>query len=443
MRTLTLAVSVTSLLVLAAGLAAQGSPAPEGAGASTGAQAAVVRSEPVAVPAADARTMAYYRSDNLVRIGNYVTAVLVSVLVLFTGLSARMRDFAWKVGRFWALAIAVYLVLFAAIDFLLSLPLGYYEFARDRRYGLSQDSFGTWLGDGLLELLGGIIFVTLVMIALYTMMRLSPRRWWLYVAIVLFILQAGGHAVGVWMASQGKGFGPVENPALAADLQALAAHAGVPEAGIYQAAEVENGAMVSGWLGGPRIVVEAPGESRLSREQRLFLVGRELGAYRLKQEMKYFLVRSLLSIVSFYLIYRVSSQLIARFKDRFGFDRLSDFASWPLFPALFNIFFLLVKPVDAAYSRHLKHEADLFAVELVQDNRACAQSFLALGSTSGALVNPDPGPVYRFLGAFDPPLADRIEFCNTYRPWERNEPLKYGELLVGEQPGGGQAGREQ
>lgn len=107
---------------------------------------------------------------------------------------------------------------------------------------------------------------------------------------------------------------------------------------------------------------------------------------------------------------------------------MSDFASWPLFPVLFNVFFLIVQPIDAGFTRHLRHNADQFALELMQDNRACAESYVAMASDK--IINPRPGPVFRVWRAFDPPLAERVEFCNTYRPWERGEPIEYGHLIT-------------
>jgi STE24 endopeptidase len=442
MRTLTLAILFMALAFLTAGASAvQAQPAPAQtqtqAPAATGQPLAVQPSvlpavtrsaAPVPVPVADGRTMGYYRSGFLVFLGNYLSALLTSVLVLFTGLSARLRNIAYKIGRFQIPAILVYIFLFAIIDFVIGLPFAYYNFARDQRYGLNAETFAAWFKGELLSVPGGVLFVAILMVAFYTILRFSPRRWWLYVAIPLFLADAGSNFVSLIMQPQSKGFGPVKDAALAADIGTLAARAGVANAGVFQATNVENGAVVSRWMGKTRIVIPDPAESKLTRSEQLYLVARGLGAYRLHDLLKYYFLRALLSILAFYLLYRTSLLLIARFKDQWGFEKLSDIASWPLFPVLFNIFFLVVQPVGAAYSRHLHHQTDLFGLELAQDNRACAESFIALSSSK--LTNPNPGPIYRVWRSFDPPLAERVEFCNAYRPWERGEPLEYGHLIA-------------
>ena len=71
-------------------------------------------------------------------------------LLLFTGLSARMRDAAREVGRNWFFTVAVYGILFTLVTFLLDLPLAYYAgFVRQHAYGLSDQTAAKWWSDAL------------------------------------------------------------------------------------------------------------------------------------------------------------------------------------------------------------------------------------------------------------------------------------------------------
>ena len=38
---------------------------------------------------------------------------------------------------------------------------------------------------------------------------------------------------------------------------------------------------------------------------------------------------------------------------------------------------------------------------------------------------PRPAPWVEALLYTHPPLADRVELCNGYRPWEQGQPLRY------------------
>jgi Zn-dependent protease with chaperone function len=438
MRTLAVAFLFVSLAFLA-GLAAQAQPAPAatpaaapaGSGAPPAAQsiqpAAAPSTAPVPTPVADERAMDYYRSGSLVWLAGYLALVLTSVLVLFTGLSARMRNVAYKIGRFQIPAIVIYIILFAVIDFVVGLPSSYYGLLRNRRFGLSDDTFGAWFKEEALSVPSGVLVVAILMILLYTLMRFSPRRWWLYIAIPFFLSEAGPRLMSYLKGPEIQGLKPVQDSALAADIRTLAERSGIANAELFQAPAVANGASVGNGEGKTRIIVPDPAASKLTRSQQLYLVARGLGSHRLHEQAKYLFPHLLVYILAFYLLSRTALFLIARFKDRWGFDKISDIASWPLFPVLLNVFLVLLRPIDYGYSRHLVHQSDLFGLELAQDNRACAESFIALSSK---MVNPSPGPVFRLLRSPEPPLADRIEFCNTYRPWERGEPLKYGELIT-------------
>jgi hypothetical protein len=382
---------------------------------------------PVPVPVANEQVTRFYHSGFITWLGAYITILLTSVLILFTGLSARMRNFAYKIGRFQIPAILIYLVIFAIIDFLVGLPFGYYGLLRDRSYGLSEDTFGAWLKEEFLSLPSGVLVVAVLMIILYTLLRITPRRWWLFIAIPFFLAESGPRFMAFMNEPKAEGFKPLQDTTLASDIKALAERSGIPDAEIFQAATVARGASVGSWMGKKRIIVPDPATSKLPRNQQLYLVACGIGSYRLHEQIKYQVLHVFVYILAFFLLSRTAVLLIARFKGRWGFDKLSDIASWPLFPVLLNLFLLIIRPVDIAYSRHVLHQSDLFGLELTQDNRACAESLIAL---SNKMANPNPGPIFRLWRSPELPLADRVEFCNTYRPWERGEPLKYGELIT-------------
>jgi len=113
--------------------------------------------------------------------------------------------------------------------------------------------------------------------------------------------------------------------------------------------------------------------------------------------------------------------------DRFGFVQLSDVASLPLIALLFGLVTFALSPALLAFTRHTEHEADRFGLEITRDNRDCATAFVKLQQEN--LGNPRPSLLYKIWRSSHPPLGERIDFCNEYRPWEKGEPLKYGDLI--------------
>jgi STE24 endopeptidase len=86
---------------------------------------------------------------------------------------------------------------------------------------------------------------------------------------------------------------------------------------------------------------------------------------------------------------------------------------------------LLTQPIALAYTRQIEREADLFGLEITQSNFAMASALTLLQDEN--LAHPSPGPLYMLWRSWHPPLAERIEFANTYRPWETGEPLTYAD----------------
>ena len=76
----------------------------------------------------------------------------------------------------------------------------------------------------------------------------------------------------------------------------------------------------------------------------------------------------------------------------------------------------MLTPAVLAFGRHVEHEADRFGLEITRDNHDCATAFVKLQQEN--LAVPRPGLLYKLWRSEHPPLGERIDFCNEYRPWE-------------------------
>ena len=113
---------------------------------------------PVAVPAPGEKALRYYRSGNVLWIVNLLWGLLVPAAFLFSGFSARIRNWSRRLGRTWFFVMVMYFAIFLSVHFVISLPLSYYEeFVRQHAYGLSNQTFWKWLADSFKDLLVGIV----------------------------------------------------------------------------------------------------------------------------------------------------------------------------------------------------------------------------------------------------------------------------------------------
>jgi STE24 endopeptidase len=414
-------------------IAAQSTPSASSTGASAKEQGGPQPAQEgtVAVPEPTPEALSYYRSGNVLWIVDNVWGLLVPAAFLFTGFSAALRTWAQRVGRKWFFTIALYFIVFSAITFVIDLPLGYYEgFVREHAYGLSNQTFTKWATDQITGLVVGIVGGVAFLWVPYLLLAKSPRRWWLYtgLAAIPFIVLVVV-VQPIWIDPLFNTFGPMKDKTLEADILHLADRAGIEGGRVFEVAKSEDTKAVNAYVNGfgatKRIVLWDTIIAKLNRQQLLVVMGHEMGHYVLGHVWKTILILSALIVAALYAVHRASRWLMEKYRARFGFSELSDIASLPFIIALFGVASLIVSPVALAVSRHFEHEADRFALEITRDNHAAATAFVILQQEN--LGVPRPGPIFVWWRASHPTLGDRIDFSNDYRPWEKNEPLVYGD----------------
>lgn len=397
-------------LLLAVAAPALGQPAAEAAGGA--------RPDRVTVPEPDARTLQYHRSGNVLWAVGAAWGLLVPAILLFTGFSARLRDLARALGRRWYIVVALYCTGYLLIVFLADLPLSYYAgFVRQHAYGLSNQTFGAWLGDqvkGLMVVaIAGVLFLWIP----YRLIAASPRRWWLYTGLLavpfsLFVLLVAP----IWIDPLFDDFGPMRDQALESRILELAERAGIGDARVLEvdkSADTERvNAYVTGVLGTHRIVLWDTAIAKLDDDELLFVVGHEMGHYVLHHTLIGVLLASGGTLGLLLLVHLTANRLIRRYKDRFGFDRLADIASLPLLAVLLGACSLVFAPVSNAVSRAVEHQADVFGLELTRDPAAAGRSFVKLQVEN--LAHPRPGWFDKLWRASHPTLGERIDFCNGW-----------------------------
>jgi STE24 endopeptidase len=389
----------------------------------------------VEVPEPSPEALRHYYTGNVLWLINTAWGIVVPCLFLFTGFSGRIRTLAQRVGRKWFFTIGLYFLILWLLLYVIDWPLNYYEgFIRPHAYGLSNQTFGKWLGDSLTTLLIGLAAGCLFLWIPYLLLDKSPRRWWFYtgllaVPFIFFVVLI----TPIWIAPLFNHFGPMHDKALEAKILALAERAGIDGSRVYEVDKSvdtkTSNAYVTGFLGTKRIVLFDTLLTKFSEREIIFIMGHEMGHYVLHHVVQGVLFSSLLVLVTLFAMHRAAGPLIRRYRAHWGFDRLADVASLPLIFVLVNIFSLVVVPVGLAFSRHIEHEADRFGLEITRDNYAAAKSFVDLQTEN--LSIPRPGLLYYIWHCSHPTLGERIDFCNAYRPWERGEPLKYGRLFRG------------
>lgn len=384
---------------------------------------AVDKNAPVPVPEPSEKALAFYRSGMWIWGFNRFWAIALPALLAFSGFSARLRNLSARVGKGWFATIGFYITAYLVLVALIESPIDYWQgFRRLHAYGLSNQTFGKWLGDWVMAMKVNVVIAVLTVWVPYLLLKRSPKRWWLYTALLSVpFLFVGMLVKPIWIDPLFNKFGPMENRELERSILDLADRAGIESGRVFEVDKSVDtkavNAYVTGFLGTKRIVLWDTLLNRLDEDEVLFVMAHEMGHYVLGHVVRTILLSFVVTLVGLYFVHRAGNWLVDRFRDRLKFDNLADVASVPLLLMLLQVSNLFLSPAAMAYSRYQEHEADRFALELTQDNHAGASAFVKLQIEN--LGNPRPGWVYKVFRASHPSIGERIDFCNEHRPGER------------------------
>ena len=385
---------------------------------------------PVAVPEASEKAMSYYYTTSTLWVINVLWGFVVPALFLFTGWSAKIRDWARRVSPKWSVTILVYFVVFSLLTTLIQLPLDYYgQFAVEHEYGLSNQTLAKWITDQLIGFVVSTVIGFIAVLGIYRALRASPQRWWFYSGLVAIPFVVVIILISpIWISPLFNKFGPMKDKALEAKIVALAERAGIEGARVFEVEKSVDTKTVNAYVTGvfdtKRIVLWDTILKKLDDRQLLFVMGHEMGHYVLHHVWQFVVFLCALIMLSLYATQRLAHGLIERYRRRFGFERLEDIASLPLMMLVVSLVFLVAMPAFNGFSRYVEHQADIFGLEITRDGHSAGTAFARMQVDD--LVNPRPNPILHWLRGNHPTLAERIEFTNRYRPWEQGQPLKYG-----------------
>lgn len=366
-----------------------------------------------------AKLLAYSQFNNIWRFIEFFIGIGIFGLILFTGLSARLRDWA-QVGRRKFLIAVFYVTLLMIVYFIIDfMPNLYRNYLVEGEFGFVNLTFGAWLVEELLSLLIGIVFLS-VPVWLFYWLIAKTRRWWLWFAlamipVMVFLL---GIAPVVIDPIFNK-FEPLKDKQLESEILTLADKVGIEGSDVYQINASKQSSKVSayvtGLFGTKRIVLYDTMLDNFTRDEIKFVVGHEMTHY-IRRHVWHVIALALVFIaIALWLTSLTIHRVIGRYKNRFGFDRLGDLASLPLVMIFISVASFLFNPVYNGYSRYIEHQSDKYSMDISGvsgDTAAGAFEKLSIFNLS----DPDPHPFIEFWFYDHPPLKKRIEFVRTYTP---------------------------
>lgn len=196
----------------------------------------------------------------------------------------------------------------------------------------------------------------------------------------------------------------------------LAAEADIPAERVYEVNMSEKtnalNAYVTGIGSNLRIVLWDTTLNELEDRETLFVMAHEMGHY-VKNHL-YFNVLASIALTFFGLYFgaKLFRFVMNRYGTGFSFKSEDDLATLPILLLIFSFLSFAISPVENAVSRHHEKDADLYAIELMEDKQAAIQAFQKLTATGLSEVNPPL--LVKWLRYGHPTMLERLIFLETY-----------------------------
>jgi Zn-dependent protease with chaperone function len=400
------------------------SPAPAAASGASGTidPVAATRAYLDQLPAAQrARSDAYFEGGYWLSLWDFLWSAAVFVLLLQSGASRRMRDFAERATRLRPLQTGVYWTLFLVAVSVLSFPLAVYrDFLREHRYGLSNLTFAGWLGEELKGLLVGVILGGLAVTALYAVVRRLPRTWWMWGAAVSLAFAAFGSVIApVLILPLFNTPKKLQDPRVVGPILSLARANGIETGEVWEVDASKQSkrisANVSGLFGTERITLNDNLLNRSSLPEIEAVMGHEMGHYVLNHVYKGLMEFGIVLVAGFALLAFAFERLRARFEPGWGVRGIGDLAGLPLAALLFSAYLFVLTPVLNSIVRVAELEADIFGLNAARQPDGFAQTALKLSEYRKL----EPGPLEEAF-FFDHP-SGRTRIFTAMR-WKAEHP---------------------
>jgi STE24 endopeptidase len=384
---------------------------------------------------ARARSDAYTEGGYWLQLLDLLWGLGIAGLLLFGGVSTRLRDWAEERTRSSTAQVMLYGMAYVAAVTVLSLPLTLYEgFFREHAYDLSNQDFWGFAGDFGIQFALTLVAAIIVLPIFYALVRAAHGLWWLWgagLAVLLLIVQLV--IAPVFIAPLFNHVTVMPDSPLQRQIVSLARANQIPATAIYVSDESRQSsrisANVSGFLGTARITLNDNLLKNGTPDEVLAVLGHETGHYVMGHATRIVLLLGLVFLLAFAFVAWGFGVATDVFGGNWQVRKADDVAGLPLLVALASLFFFLVTPLTNTISRTAEEQADLYGLNAARRPDAFAAVMLKLASYRKLA----PGDLEEALFYDHPSGRSRIE---TAMAWKK-EHMHDADIRLMDGPGVG------
>jgi Zn-dependent protease with chaperone function len=331
------------------------------------------------------RSDAYFEGGYWLQLWDFLLGIGVSLALLGSGLSRRMRELAERATRLRAAQTILYWAQYLLLTTALLFPMTLYEgFYREHRYGLSNQGLRAWLVDQAKVLAVGLVLGAFAVAVLYGVVRRLPRTWALWGAVATLALVVFTSLIApVYIAPLFNTYTRLDDPVVREPILRMARAQGVATEDVWVFDESRQTKRVSAYVSGfaktMRISLNDNLLNRCSMAEIESTMGHEIGHYVLHHVYKSIVFLAVVIVVGFAFLERGFAAVTAWRGAAWGVRDASDPAGLPLALALLSVYLFLLTPLLNSWTRMQESEADLFGINASGQPDGEAQTDMKLG----------------------------------------------------------------
>jgi STE24 endopeptidase len=405
-----LIIALAATLALAAPALAQGS-VPFDAEAATQAYLATLQG------AARAKSDAYFEGGYWILLWGALIAIAADLILLRTELSSRFRDWAERRTQRKFLQAMIYAMPYILATSLIILPWTIYTgFVREKQYDLLSQVFGAWAGEQAIGLAIALVFMGLVIGALFAGIRRSPKRWWLWgtgfagLFIALSIMIAPVFISPLFNTYKEMTPGPMRDR-----IVSMAQSKGIPAEHIYVFDQSKQHKRISANVSGlgPTIRISLNDNllERTGPDEIAAVMGHEMGHYVLNHVVVLTIGFAIMFGICFWVASLVVPGMIARWGGGWGLRGIDDVAAWPVYSIVISALLLAMTPVRNTMVRVNESQADGFGLDVAKEPDGFAKVAMKLSEYRKI----EPGAVEEFVFYDHPSGRTRVRMAMEWK----------------------------
>jgi STE24 endopeptidase len=361
------------------------------------------------------RATRYHRLGRRARILSTLWTAAILLVLLLTGASVAVREWAADVAAANpTLIVVLYVLIVSVVIDGGTLPFSVYSgFLLERRYGLSTETLGHWLKDHSKAVLIGLVFAEAGAMFVYYALRNWPASWWAIAgagySIVVIVLV---NLAPVVLLPLFFTFKPLEKEALRDRLTALASKAGTRIMGVYEWTLSDRTKKANAALTGigntRRILLSDTLLAEYSDDEIEVILAHELAHHVHKDIWTSIVFDIALTFAGFF----AAQVALQRAVPGLGLEGIADPAGIPVLLLTAGAIGLCVKPVLNAMSRSHERRADSYALKMTGNPSAFIAAMRRLGQQN--LAEDSPSKLVQAFFYTHPPIKERLQAANNW-----------------------------